>query len=570
MKTSKNDCVNAKNPVLQVILRSVKKDPVMCVSLFAAVLGSAIFALLPPLVLAKAIDRLTAGESFSLTLALSYFGLLALTGAAESFRESLLTIFGQKITHSLRTVLCQKVSLLPADAFVSHDSGTIASRFVGDVDTVQELFTSGIISMFADACQLCGIFFVIFTKNRGLAILLLFVLPAVFIYTRHVQKRMLASQLSNRAAIAKASGHVPETLRCIRTIHNLHKEAYMEEKYGEFLDDSYAAVDKTSFYDAIYSPIILTFNAFTVAVVMLLSAFGNGEIQLFFGMTAGTAAAVISYIIQVFTPLESIGMEIQTIQSAAAGVHRINEFLKLPEREMADTMADTNEMGEGSVETKGEAANTVELKNVTFRYEDKDPYILQGLSFSVKEGEQVTLTGRTGAGKSTIFKLLLGLYRPQGGQVFINGQPADSLPDSKRRKIISCVEQNFSMVSGTVRDQITLFDPTITPEQIETAAKLTGLDNVIRSFPEGYDTVCKTGLFSQGQWQLLSIARAVAADPRILLLDEITANLDADTEKTVLSALDRAGNGRTVLSISHRLYESLTAEEKNSSRQIAI
>ncbi len=568
MKTTEHNYVNAKNPVLQVILHSVKKDPTMCIALFAAVLGSAIFALLPPLVLAKAIDCLTAGESFPLTLAASYFGLLVLTGAAESFRESLLTIFGQKITHGLRTVLCQKVSLLPADAFVSHDSGTIASRFVGDVDTVQELFTSGIISMFADACQLCGIFFVIFIKNRGLAILLLFVLPAVFFYTRHVQKRMLASQLSNRAAIAKASGHVPETLRCIRTIHNLHKEAYMEEKYGEFLDDSYAAVDKTSFYDAIYSPVILTFNAFTVAVVMLLSAFGSGEIQLFFGMTAGTAAAVISYITQVFTPLESIGMEIQTIQSAAAGVHRINEFLRLPEREVAkeNTSQTMDEITEG----KDTISNTVELQNVTFRYEENDPYILQGLSFSVKEGEQVTLTGRTGAGKSTIFKLLLGLYRPQDGQVLINGQPADSLPDSRRRKIISCVEQSFSMVPGTIRDQITLFDPDITQAQVEAAAKLTGLDDVIRSFPDGYDTLCKTGLFSQGQWQLLSIARAVAADPRILLLDEITANLDADTEKTVLSALDRAGNGRTVLSISHRLYESLTAEGKNNSRQIAI
>ena len=169
----------------------------MCVTLFAAVLGSAVFALLPPLVLAKAIDYLTAGQTFPFALALSYFGLLLLTNAATSLRESLLTIFGQRITHGLRTVLCQKISLLPADSFVSHDSGAIASRFVGDVDTVEELFTSGIISMFADACQLCGIFFVIFTKNRGLAILLLFVLPAVFFYTRHVQKRMLASQLSN-------------------------------------------------------------------------------------------------------------------------------------------------------------------------------------------------------------------------------------------------------------------------------------------------------------------------------------------------------------------------------------
>ena len=535
----------------------------MCVTLFAAVLGSAIFALLPPLVLAKAIDYLTAGQTFPFALALSYFGLLLLTNAATSLRESLLTIFGQRITHGLRTVLCQKISLLPADSFVSHDSGAIASRFVGDVDTVEELFTSGIISMFADACQLCGIFFVIFTKNRGLAILLLIVLPVVFFDTRHVQKRMLASQLSNRAAIAKASGHVPETLRCIRTIHNLHKEMYMEEKYSKFLEDSYKAIDKTNFYDAIYSPVILISNALTIAIVMVLSSLKNGEVQLFFGMSAGTAAAVISYITQVFTPLESIGMEIQTIQSAAAGVHRINEFLDLPERKIA-----AEHIAENNLDPF--FTYPIEFQNVTFRYEENDPNIFQGLSFSIKEGEHVTLTGRTGAGKSTIFKLLLGLYDPQEGQVLIQGQPASALSDSQRRKIISCVEQNFSLVPGTIRDQITLFDPAISNEQAQYAAQLTGLDEVIGHFPDGYDTPCRPDFFSQGQWQLISIARAVAANPRILLLDEITANLDADTEKNVLAALDRAGNGRTVLSISHRLYESLNFKGQSSGRQIAI
>lgn len=541
--------------VLKVILHTVKQNKGICITLFASVLGSAGFALLPPLILAKAIDCLTSGQAFPFALALSYFGLLLLTNAATSLRESLLTIFGQRITHKLRTVLCRKVSLLPADAFVSHDSGAIASRFVGDVDTVEELFTSGIISMFTDTCQLCGIFFVIFAKNRGLAILLLFVLPVVFFYTRHVQKRMLASQLNNRAALAKAAGHVPETLRCIRTIHNLHKEMYMEEKYSEFLEDSYKAVNKTNFYDAVYSPVILISNALTIAIVMILSSLKNGEVQLFFGMSAGTAAAVISYITQVFTPLESIGMEIQTIQSAAAGVHRINEFLQLPERAMPP---------ETEASKPDPSVCPVELQNVTFRYEEGDPDILQSLSFFVKEGEQVTLTGRTGAGKSTIFKLLLGLYTPQKGKVLINGQPADALSENQRRKIISCVEQNFSMVPGTILDQITLFDPDIAPEQARTAACLTGLDDVIRRFPEGYNTPCRSDLFSQGQWQLLSIARAVAANPRILLLDEITANLDADTEQTVLSALNRAGNGRTVLSISHRLYE------KNGGRQIKI
>lgn len=555
--------MKTEHSVLKVILHTVKQNKRICMTLFASVLGSAGFALLPPLILAKAIDCLTSGQAFPLALALSYFGLLLLTNTATSLRESLLTIFGQRITHKLRTVLCQKVSHLPADAFVSHDSGAIASRFVGDVDTVEELFTSGIISMFTDTCQLCGIFFVIFAKNRGLAILLLFVLPAVFFYTRHVQKCMLASQLNNRAALAKAAGHVPETLRCIRTIHNLHKEMYMEEKYSEFLEDSYKAVNKTNFYDAVYSPVILISNALTIAIVMILSSLKNGEVQLFFGMSAGTAAAVISYITQVFTPLESIGMEIQTIQSAAAGVHRINEFLDLPERKIA-----AEHIAENNLDPF--FTYPIEFQNVTFRYEENDPNIFQGLSFSIKEGEHVTLTGRTGAGKSTIFKLLLGLYDPQEGQVLIQGQPASALSDSQRRKIISCVEQNFSLVPGTIRDQITLFDPAISNEQAQYAAQLTGLDEVIGHFPDGYDTPCRPDFFSQGQWQLISIARAVAANPRILLLDEITANLDADTEKNVLAALDRAGNGRTVLSISHRLYESLNLKGQSSGRQIAI
>ena len=545
----------AHHEILTAVGSICTQNLLLPIALVITVVGAVVTALVPPLILEKIVDELTAGNPMPIVQAFSYFGVVALAGLLESTRESLLIVFGQKLTHGLRSQMCEKLSQLSADTLSKMDAGTIASRFVGDVDTLETLFTSGIISMFADACQLCGIFFVIFTKNRGLAILLLFVLPAVFFYTRHVQKRMLASQLSNRAAIAKASGHVPETLRCIRTIHNLHKEMYMEEKYSKFLEDSYKAIDKTNFYDAIYSPVILISNSITIAIVMILSAFGNGEVQLFFGMSAGTAAAVISYITQVFTPLESIGMEIQTIQSAAAGVHRINEFLQLPERTKAR---------ETNTSRPDPAACPVELQNVTFRYEESDPDILQSLSFSVKEGEQVTLTGRTGAGKSTIFKLLLGLYTPQKGNVLINGQPADALSENQRRKIISCVEQNFSMVPGTILDQITLFDPDITLEQAQTAAGLTGLDEVIRSFPEGYNTPCKPGLFSQGQWQLLSIARAVATNPRILLLDEITANLDADTEQTVLSALNRAGNGRTVLSISHRLYE------KNGGRQIAI
>lgn len=536
--------MNRKNETVRsIVLGTVRRQPLLCTALVLAVAGAVAASLLPPLVLGRVVDRLTARQVVPFALALGYFGLLALSGGLDSLRESLLTVFGQKMTHALRSAMCAKLDKLPAEAFVNQESGAAVSRFVGDVDTVEELFTSGIISMFADACRLCGILAVIFAENRGLALILLVVLPLLYLFTRVVQKRMLKAQLQNRAAVARASAHVPETLRCIRTIHTLRRENYMEKAYDEALDDSFAAVEKTNFYDACYSPVILIMNAAVVALVMLLSAAGSPEVRAFFGMSVGTAVAVIAYISQVFTPLESIGMEIETIQSAVAGVRRINGFLAQAER--IPTAETTPQAVPG--------APSVELQNVHFGYES-DEEVLHGLSFAVQKGEQVTLTGRTGAGKSTIFKLLLGLYRPQQGQVMLNGVEAATLPDTARRPLVGYVEQSFRRVPGTVRDQITLFDAAITPQQAEDAARTVGLHDAIAALPEGYDTPCTPGIFSQGQWQLLSIARAIAAGPQILLLDEITANLDAGTEQTVLDALQRAGQNRTVVSISHRLY----------------
>ena len=179
--------------------------------------------------------------------------------------------------------------------------------------------------------------------------------------------------------------------------------------------------------------------------------------------------------------------------------------------------------------------------------------MLDGCSFQVEKGEQVTLSGRTGAGKSTIFKLLLGLYEPQEGQILIGGRAVSKIKEEEKRSLYGYVEQSFHRVLGTVADQITLFEPSITRQQVEKAAALAGLDETIRNLKQGYDTPCTPELFSQGQWQLLSIARAAAAQPQLLLLDEITANLDAETEKTVLEALRRVSEERTVISISHRV-----------------
>lgn len=571
MKKNKEAMGAPKRQVKTVIWQTVKKQKWLSLGIVLAVVGAVVTALIPPLILARIVDTITGGNKAAVYILVLYFAMIALTGFMESAREGLLTVFGQKITHALRSSLMEKFVSLTSDNLTRQEPGTLVSRFVGDVDTVENLFTSGIISMFADACKIISILVVIWFENKGLTVVLLVMLPFLFGFTRHVQKNMLTAQIENRKAVGRASGHVPETLHNIRTIHCLAREKYMEERYDTYIGESYQAMERTNFYDAVYSPVILILNAIVVAVVMLLSASGNQSVLTFFGMSAGTAVAVVNYISQIFTPVESLGMEIQTIQSAVAGIHRINEFLALEEKsqvvaegnmevlkdekfaEHAGDRENLSDFSKKSVSKSG--VPFVEFKDVTFGYDEH--VVLEHLNFKVMDTDQVTLLGRTGAGKSTILKLLLGLYQPDQGEVLIHGMPAAAVRAEERRKLFGYVEQSFHMVPGTVRDQITLYDNRISDRQVKAVAELTGLKEAIESLENGYDTICTPEIFSQGQWQLLSIARAAAAEPKMLLLDEITANLDAETEKSVLAALKRVAKDRTVISISHRTSAEL-------------
>ena len=534
---------NTKNGVFAAVRSAAAAHRLLSAGTVLCAAASVLASLLPPLLLGRIVDSLSGGTSLVFTAALLYFGSLALEGALSSAQETLLEMFGQKMTHALRSEMSTKLTRLPAAAFAEQDPGAIAARFSGDVDTVETLFTSGVISMAADACRIVSILAVIAAKNTGLALVLLLVLPLLTAFTRRVQKRMLTAQLENRRAVAAISGQVPEALHNLRTLRALGLEDYMEARYDRRLGESYAAVEKTNFYDAVYSPVVLVLNAAVVGAVMLLSASGDARILTLFGMSVGTAVTIIGYVSRIFGPIESLGMEIQTIQSAMAGVKRIDAFLALPERDIPAPRSSAVPRGD------------VVLSHVTFGYGEHT--VLKDLSFTVKAGEQVTLVGRTGAGKSTVFRLLLGLYHPEAGSITVGGVDVSAITDEERRACIGCVEQHFARVPGTVLDQITLGDARISREIAEHAARLAGLDAVIRALPGGYDAPCTDGLFSQGEWQLLSIARAAAADPAVLLLDEITANLDAETETRVLDALRRASEGRTVLSISHRVYESL-------------
>ena len=532
-----------RNSVFSAVCGAAAAHRLLSVGTLLCAAASVLASLLPPLLLARVIDGLTGGIPLTFAAALLYFGSLALEGVLASAQETLLEILGQKMTHALRAEMSRKLTRLPAATLSAQNPGELAARFSGDVDTVEALFTSGVISMAADACRILSILAVIAVKNAGLALILLPVLPLLAAFTRHVQRRTLAAQMENRRAVAAISAQVPEALHNIRTIRALGLEDYMSARYDRRIGESYVAVEKTNFYDAVYSPVVLTLNAAVVGVVMLLSASGDARVLTLFGMSVGTSVAVINYISRIFAPIESLGMEIQTIQSAMAGVKRINAFLAQPER--------TAQEVESAAVPRGDVA----VDHVTFGYDGRT--VLSDLSFTVKAGEQATIVGRTGAGKSTVFKLLLGLYRPEKGTVTIGGVDVSQITDRQRRSCIGCVEQHFARVPGTVLDQITLGDPRMTRDMARKAARLAGLDAAICAFPDGYDTRCTDGMFSQGEWQLLSIARAAAADPAVLLLDEITANLDAQTEARVLEALRRASAGRTVISISHRIYEQL-------------
>ena len=538
--------MNNNSSLKSVVCKIILSSKVITIFTVFIVSGAIVTALFPPLILERIVNLLTSLQEVPLNLALTYFGLLAISGLFESGQNIMITKFGQKVTHGLRSEMCAKLQHLPTAYFTKNEPGKITSQFVNDVDAVDSMFTNGIINMFADAFKVLSILAVIFYKSKGLGLMMILITPLIFAMTRLFQKRILKAQLANRIAIGKVNNHVPETIRNISMIHTMFRQKYMEQKYDDYIEESYRATDKSNLYDSIYSPIVILISSCTITV-MMISAASRGQVQQFFGVTVGTAVAIIAYVGKLFEPLESIGMEIQNIQSAVAGVKRINEFLQEPERNKADSPI-TN------IGLTQRNKPYIHFDHVSFSYNNENT-LFSNLSFTIESGESITFVGKTGAGKSTIFRLLLGLYSPDKGSVLISGVDVNKIPDARKRKLFGYVEQSFHLVSGTVRDQISLFDPKITFKQVEDAAKLVGLHDNILALANGYDTSAKNAVFSQGQFQLLSIARAVVASPKILLLDEITANLDSYTEHHVLEALNRASQGRTVISISHRFHE---------------
>lgn len=540
------------NLVKKAITKVIKQNTSMMILLFITVCGVVLTSLVPPQILRLIIDNNLVPKNSDklLTLAIAYLGVLLFIGVFNFMKAALLTILGQKITLEIRMEMMLKLENINAQFFTTNESGTIVSRFTNDIEAINSLFTTGVIGMMIDCLKIIGIVISIWFFSATLGMLTLMLLPVIYAITRTFQKKMLQAQIENRILVARVNNYIAESFKNILMIKTYSKERYMEENYTERLRDNYETVEKVNFYDSVFSPIILLIRAVIIALIVILSS----EQLNYLGISLGMVAASIDLISNLFTPVENLGMELQNIQQAISGVQRVNDFYNEPEDDGKD-----NSLYFADIIPQREEFN-LSFNDVTFQYEQGQE-VIQNINLNLNAQDKVTFIGRTGAGKSTLFKLVMGLLKPTSGTITINRIDVYSIPNREKRKIFGYVEQNFRMIPGTVADQISLQDESITRNQIEDALDFVGLTDYVETMENGLDTqLTNDTMFSQGQQQLLAIARAIVMNPPILLLDEITANMDSITEERVVSVLQKASAAHTILSISHRLSSMISSD----------
>lgn len=538
--------------IKQSMSKVIKNNMKLSIVLLVAICGVVVTTLVPPQILKYIVDNnlVSKNNHKLLVLATSYIVVILFIGIFDFVKEAILTIMGQKITKEIKIEMMEKLERINAMFFSSNSSGAVVSRFTNDVDAISSQFTSGIVGMMVDCFKLIGIVISIWMFSSRIGIVTLLLMPVIYVITRLFQKRMLKAQIENRILIGKVNNHISESLKNIQMIKSYSKEKYMEENYKTHLLHNYKTVDKVNFYDSVYSPLIQLIRAVVIAFIVVLS---SRQLNLS-GISLGMVAATIELISNLFAPIENLGMELQNIQQAISGIKRVNDFYSEPE----DVIKKDKLKAEDIIQNREDVR--LSFNHISFQYEE-GTNILQDINLSLKPNEKVTFVGRTGVGKTTLFKLIMGLLRPTKGSITINGIDVYEIPNSEKRKLFGYVDQSFHIIKGTVADQISLQDESISREQIEKALDFVGLKEYVELLEKGMDTkVVNDTLFSQGQKQLLAIARAIVTNPPILLLDEITSNLDSITEERIVSVLDKASEAHTILSISHRLSSMIASD----------
>jgi len=514
------------------------------------VLGT-VTKLLVPLLLGLAIDEVS-GASPSYNKLWTYSGLIAalfvIQWGAGHLRIRYTNMIGQRVIYDLRAHLFQHIQKLSFRFFDKRPAGSVLVRVTNDVNSLQDLFTNGVVNLLIDCVQLVGIIAILLTLNVKLGLAIMVTVPVMFVLTTAVRRRIRRAWQDVRMKQSRINSHLNESIQGIRVT-----QAYTQEKenmayFDHMNTENRKAWDRASMLNQAFNPLI----EITAGIGMFILFFYGAYLIQSNELSVGLLLAFITYVGNFWEPINRLGLMYSQLLVAMASSERIFEFL-----DEQPTVAEKKQASE-LPPIRGD----VSFRDVVFEYEPGRP-ALRGVSLEVKAGQTIALVGHTGSGKSTFINLLCRFYDPVSGEVLIDGTDIRDVSIHSLRSQVGIVMQDTFIFSGTIRENIRFGKLDATDQEIEEAAKTVGAHDFIVKMPNGYDTQVEErgNVLSMGQRQLISFARALLADPRILILDEATASIDTETEVKIQSALKKLLAGRTSFIIAHRLSTIRNADQ---------
>lgn len=518
--------------VIKCILDYFKKHFVVFLFSIFIIVSVTILSLVPPQLLKIIIDDIIPSKDLSklLKYALFYMLIFVAIGLINFLKGILLVVVSQGVGKKIRLEMLNKINRMSFVIFSKYDSGDLEAYFSNDVDEINTLITSGVISMLIDSFKMIGIIVSIFIFSYMFGIITLAIIPFIVLFTMWIRKRMYKAQLSNRKLEGSVNNLVLENIDNIVTIKTFRIYDKVNAKYDEVLKNHFKTNQKANTYDALFSPVMQIIKTILIVLIITLS---TANMNLF-GMSVGMLVSSIDLITNLLSPIENLGMELQTIQKSLAAIQRINEFFKLEDDDKKNKQMIGN-------------YNDLELvfDNVSFAY-DNSENVIDHFNYTIHQNNRLVLKGRSGSGKSTLFKLAYGLIKPTSGRVTINGVDTYLLSNDSKRKLFGIVYQDYFFSGGTIKEEITLLDSSISDEKIYSTLKLVGLDRIT-----DINIPLKITDYSTGELSLFNIARAIILDSKILFLDEMNAKIDFVSAKKIIDVIDYVSKDKMVLSINH-------------------
>jgi ATP-binding cassette, subfamily B, multidrug efflux pump len=519
-------------------------------ALFLLLLQSGL-ALVGPRLTERALDAAIPRHDVALLglLAGLYLGVLVLDLVVEYGGALLTTWIGQRVMYDLRMRIFEHLQRLSISFYDRNPVGRLMTRVTSDVETLNELFSSGVVTIFGDVFTLLAIMVMMLTIDLELALVTFSVIPLVWLTAAIFRRRVREAFRDIRLRLARLNAYLQERLSGMRVVQLFGREEASARRFAELNRDHLDAHLRSITIYAVFFPVVEVLTS--VALALLL---WYGGLRVLDGtLTVGILAAFIQYTRRFFQPLQDLSEKFNLLQSAMASSERVFALLDEPV-----SVAEPAHPRRLPVPVRGE----VKFENVWFRYSPEGPWVLRDISFTASPGRTIALVGYTGAGKTTIVSLLLRFYDPERGRITVDGVDIRELTTAELRSIIGFVQQDLFLFTGDILHNLAL-DATITPEAAREAARRVGADRFIERLPSGYGhRLGERGRsLSVGERQLLSFARALAMDPRILVLDEATSSVDAEAEAQIQRAIAELMSGRTSLVVAHRLSTILHADE---------